>query len=186
MLSMSFNPHIISYEPPKGFLVPKFTMYDGTSDPFDHLLHYQQLMTLDFRNNVLFCKVFPTSLHGSTLSWFHHLPQNSINSFCDVFKAFFDHYLCSACQKKNISILQNIKMQENESLRDFMKRFGQMVLQVEFYNIDAILQIFKWSISPSTLFFESFTKKPPVLMDDLFRRTDKYAMLKDDVRAASQ
>ncbi|RVW44671.1 hypothetical protein CK203_027449 [Vitis vinifera] len=71
-------------------------------------------------------------------------------------------------------------MQENESLRDFMKRFGQMVLQVEFYNIDAILQIFKWSISPSTLFFESFTKKPLVLMDDLFRRTDKYAMLKDD------
>ncbi|RVX04697.1 hypothetical protein CK203_024983 [Vitis vinifera] len=85
MLSTSFNPHIINYEPPRGFLVPKFTMYDGMSDPFDHLLHYPQLMTLDIGNDVLLYKVFLVSLHGSTLSWFHRLPQNSINSFHNVF-----------------------------------------------------------------------------------------------------
>ncbi|RVW26343.1 hypothetical protein CK203_110012 [Vitis vinifera] len=51
MFSMLFGPHIINYEPPRGFLVPKFTMYDETSDPFDHLLHYRQLMTLDIGNN---------------------------------------------------------------------------------------------------------------------------------------
>ncbi|RVW38892.1 hypothetical protein CK203_073593 [Vitis vinifera] len=56
MLSMLFDPHIISYEPPKGFLVPKFTMCDGTRDPFDHLLHYWQLMTLDIGNDVLLYK----------------------------------------------------------------------------------------------------------------------------------
>ena len=32
MLSTPFGSHIISYEPPKGFLVPKFTMYDEMSD----------------------------------------------------------------------------------------------------------------------------------------------------------
>ncbi|RVW61732.1 hypothetical protein CK203_065633 [Vitis vinifera] len=46
----------------------------------------------------------------------------------------------------NISTLQKIKMQENESLREFVKRFGQAVLQVEAYSMDAILQIFKRSI----------------------------------------
>ncbi|RVW58542.1 hypothetical protein CK203_113080 [Vitis vinifera] len=66
-----------------------------------------------------------------------------------------------------------------------MKRFGQVVLQVESYNMDVILQIFKRNI-PSTPFFESLAKKPPATMDDLFRRADKYYMLKDDVRAASQ
>ena len=100
-------------------------------------------MTLDIRNDVLLCMVFPTNLHGSALSWFHRLPQNSINSFHDVSKAFVSHYLCSACQKKNLITLQNIKMQENELLRDFMKRFSQVVLQVESYSMDAILQIFK-------------------------------------------
>lgn len=106
MFSKSFGLHIISYKPPRGLLVPKFTMYDGTSDPFDHLLHYRQLMTLDIGNHVLLCKVFPTSLHGLTLLWFHRLLHNSINSFYDVSEAFFGHYLCSARQKQTISMIR--------------------------------------------------------------------------------
>ena len=77
-------------------------------------------------------------------------------------------------------------MQENESLMEFVKRFGQVVLQVEAYSMDAVLQIFKRNICPSTPFFESITKKPPTMMDDLFRRASKYSMLEDDVRAATQ
>ncbi|RVW21287.1 hypothetical protein CK203_110079 [Vitis vinifera] len=77
-------------------------------------------------------------------------------------------------------------MQDNESLREFMKRFGQAVLQVEAYSMDAVLQIFKRSICPGTPFFESLAKKPPTTMDDLFRRANKYSMLEDDVQAATQ
>ena len=76
-------------------------------------------------------------------------------------------------------------MQENESLRDFMKQLGQAVFPVESYSMDAILHIFKQSINPNTLFFESLTKKPSILMDALFRWVDKYTMLEDDVRATS-
>nr|CAN68426.1 hypothetical protein VITISV_022197 [Vitis vinifera] len=143
MLSTPFCSHIIHYEPPRGFLVPKFSTYDGTNDPFDHIMHYRQLMTLDIGNDALLCK-------------------------------------------QNISTLQNIKMQENESLREFVKRFGQAVLQVEACSMDAVLQIFKRSICPGTPFFESLAKKPPTTMDDLFRRANKYSMLEDDVRAATQ
>ncbi|RVW76669.1 hypothetical protein CK203_047543 [Vitis vinifera] len=82
--------------------------------------------------------------------------------------------------------LQNINMQDNESLREFVKRFGQAVLQVEACSMDAVLQIFKRSICPGTPFFESLAKKPPITMDDLFRRANKYSMLEDDVRAATQ
>ena len=52
--------------------------------------------------------------------------------------------------------------------------------------MDAVLQIFKRGICPSTPFFESLAKKPPTTMDDLFRRANKYSMLEDDVRAATQ
>ena len=47
--------------------------------------------------------------------------------------------------------------------------------------MDVILQIFKRSIGPSTPFFESLVKKSPAMMDDLFRRVDKYSMLKENV-----
>ena len=62
MLSMPFSPHIINYEPPRGFMVPKLSTYDGTSDPFDYIMHYRQFMILDIENDALLCKVFPTSL----------------------------------------------------------------------------------------------------------------------------
>ncbi|XP_034673392.1 uncharacterized protein LOC117904744 [Vitis riparia] len=77
-------------------------------------------------------------------------------------------------------------MKDNESLREFVKRFGQAVLQVEACSMDAVLQIFKRCICPGTPFFESLAKKPPMTMDDLFRRANKYSMLEDDVRAATQ
>ncbi|KAL6319377.1 hypothetical protein AAG906_014051 [Vitis piasezkii] len=104
----------------------------------------------------------------------------------DLSEAFVGQYLCSARHKQNISTLQNIKMRDNESLREFVKRFGQAVLQIEACSMDAVLQIFKRSICPGTPFFESLAKKPPTTMDDLFRRANKYSMLEDDVRAATQ
>ena len=52
--------------------------------------------------------------------------------------------------------------------------------------MDAVLHIFKRSICPGIPFFESLAKKPPATMDDLFRCANKYSMLEDDVRAATQ
>ena len=108
--------------------MPKFSTYDGSSDPFDHIMHYRQLMTLDIGNDALLCIVFPASLQGQALSWFHRLPPNSVDNFRDLSEAFVGQYLCSARHKQNINTLQNIKMEENESMREFVKRFGQAVL----------------------------------------------------------
>ncbi|RVW55115.1 hypothetical protein CK203_066976 [Vitis vinifera] len=55
IISTPFSPHIINYEPSRGFIVPKFTTYDGTSDLFDHIMHFRQLMTLDIGNDALLC-----------------------------------------------------------------------------------------------------------------------------------
>ena len=143
MLSTPFSSRIINYEPSRGFIVPKFFAYDGSSDPFDHIMHYRQLMTLNIGNDMLLCKVFPANLHGQALSWFHRLPINSVDNFRDLSEAFVGQYLCFAQHKQNISTLQNIKMQDNESLREFVKRFGHAVLQVEACSMDVVLQIFK-------------------------------------------
>lgn len=67
MLSTPFSPHIINYDPSRGFMVLKFTTYDGTNDPFDHIMDYRQLITLDIGNDALLWKVFPASLHAQGL-----------------------------------------------------------------------------------------------------------------------
>ena len=87
MLSSSLKQHILDYEPPHGFFIPSFTMFDGSIDPYDHMLHYNQAMTLSADNDRLLCKVFSTSLQGPALALFHKLPCRSINSFNELWDA---------------------------------------------------------------------------------------------------
>ena len=68
MLSSPLGQHILDYEPPRGFVIPTFAMFDGSVDPYDHMLHYNQAMILNARNERLLCKVFLPSLLGLALA----------------------------------------------------------------------------------------------------------------------
>ena len=64
--------------------MPTFAIFDGSSDPYDQMLHYNQAMTLNVENDHLLCKVFSASLQGPALAWFHRLPRNLVNSFSEL------------------------------------------------------------------------------------------------------
>ena len=88
MLSTPLGQHILDYDPPRGFSIPPFAMYDGSSDPYDHMLHFNQAMILNAGEDQLLCKVFSASLKGPALTWFHKLPLRSINTFGELWAAF--------------------------------------------------------------------------------------------------
>ena len=88
MLSSPPGQHILSYKLPRGFVTPSFAMYDGSSDPYDHILHFNQAMILNVGDDRLLCNVFPASLKGPALAWFHKLPLRSINSFNELWATF--------------------------------------------------------------------------------------------------
>ena len=68
MLSSLLGQHILDYEPPRRFVFPPFSMYDDFSDPYNHMLHFNQAMILNAGDDRLLCKVFPASLKGPTLA----------------------------------------------------------------------------------------------------------------------
>ena len=185
MLSSLLGQHILDYEPPREFVIPQFAMYDGSSDPYDHMLHFNQVMILNAGDNRLLCKVFPTSLKGPALAWFHKLPRKSINSFNELWAVLVSQYLCSVRQKGNISSIQTILKQEEESIRFFTLRFRQAIQQINIYSMDAVLQNFRRSFGPTTPFFQSLSLDPPATMEELYRRADKFSTLEDKIRAAS-
>ena len=139
ILSTPLGHHILDYNPPRGFSIPPFAMYDGSFDPYDHMLHYNQAMILSAGDDRLLCKLFPASLKGPALAWFHKLPRGSINTFSELWAVFVSQYLCSVRQKGNISSLQSILKREDESILDFTRRFGQTVQQIDMYSMDAVL-----------------------------------------------
>ena len=52
--------------------------------------------------------------------------------------------------------------------------------------MDAILQNFRRSFTPSTYFFLSLSLDSPVTMEELYRRADRYSMLEDNIRVVTQ
>ena len=99
---------------------------------------------------------------------------------------FVSQYLCSVRMKGNINSLQAILKREDESIRDFTRRFGQAVQQIDIYSMDAVLQNFRRSFRPTTPFFQSLSLDPLATMEELYRRADKFSTLEDNIRAASQ
>ena len=144
-------------------------MFDGLNDPYDHMLQYNQAMTLNTSNDRLLCKVFPASLRGPVLAWFHKLPRNSINLLNELWTAFISQYLCSVRQKRNISSLQILSKQEEESIRDFTRRFGQALQEVDAYSMEAVLQNFRRTFRQPTPFFHSLSLDFPVIMEELYK-----------------
>ena len=94
-LSSFLGQHILDYEPPREFVIPSFSIYDGSYDSYDHMLHFNQVMILNAGNDRLLCKVFSASLKGPALAWFHKLPRGSLNSFDELWATFVSQYLCS-------------------------------------------------------------------------------------------
>ena len=172
--------------PPCGFVIPSFAMYDGSFDPYDHMLHFNQAMILNAGNDSLLCNVFPASLKGPALAWFHKLPRGSINSFSELWAAFVAQYLCSVRKKGNICSLKTIFKQEDESIREFTRRFGQAVQQIDAFSMDAVLQNFQRSFGSTTPFFQSLSLDLPATMEELYRRANKYSTLEDNIWATSQ
>ena len=68
MLSSPLGQHILDYEPPRRFAIPAFATFDGSTDPYDHILHYNKAMILNVGDDRLLCKVFSASLRGPTLA----------------------------------------------------------------------------------------------------------------------
>ena len=66
---------------PRWFHQLAFTMYNGRTDPIEHVSQFNQRMTVHSKDEALMCKVFPSSLGPTTMRWFDGLRPNSIDSF---------------------------------------------------------------------------------------------------------
>ena len=81
---------------PRWFTQPTFTMYNGRTDPIEHVSHFNQRMAVHSKNEALMCKVFLSSLGPMTMRWFDGRGGSSIDSFKELTWAFGSRFVtCS-------------------------------------------------------------------------------------------
>ena len=70
------------------FHQPTFAMYNGLTDPVEHMSQFKEKMTVHSQDEALLCRVFPSSLGPMPMRWFDGLRMNYISSFKKLTQSF--------------------------------------------------------------------------------------------------
>ncbi|GFY92634.1 hypothetical protein Acr_08g0010300 [Actinidia rufa] len=148
-------------------------IYEGKTDPMDHLDSYKSLMLLQGCSDEVMCKAFSATLKGPARSWFRKLSLGTIDSFGDLNRLFVANFMSCRNRQKNASHLFTIHQKETESLKDFGKQFNQAILEVEDPSDKVIIMAMMEGLRPGPL-FDSLSKNVPETLSALQSKADKY------------
>ncbi|GKV28953.1 hypothetical protein SLEP1_g37937 [Rubroshorea leprosula] len=124
------NTNIIHEPYPPGFRMPQLETYDGTKDPNDHLHAFYSVMQAQNASDALMCKIFPSTLRGNAQTWYYSLLQSSIGSYAELAASFATKFSSCRLIKKTTSELMRVAQKEGESLKNYMNRFNDAVLEI--------------------------------------------------------
>ena len=90
---------------PRRFTQPIFTMYNGRTDPVEHVSHFNQRMAMYSKNETLMCKI---SVNGT-------YPQ-----------AFGSRFIMCSRVPQPLASLLSLSMREGETLKTYSDRYWEM------------------------------------------------------------
>ncbi|GFZ19285.1 hypothetical protein Acr_27g0010240 [Actinidia rufa] len=160
-------------------------IYEGKTDPMDHLDSYKSLMSLQGCSDEVMCKAFSATLKGPARSWFQKLSPGTIDSFGKLSRLFVANFMSCRNRQKNASHLFTVHQKETESLKDFVKRFNQAILELEDPSDKVIIMAMMEGLRPGPL-FDSLSKNVPETLSTLQSKADKIGEVKGDQKVARQ
>ncbi|GFZ21700.1 hypothetical protein Acr_29g0008620 [Actinidia rufa] len=102
----SFTGRILRARISSKFKLPtQLGIYEGKTDPMDHLDSYKSLMLLQGCSDEVMCKAFSAILKGPARSWFRKLSPGTIDSFGDLSRLFVANFMSCKNRQKNASHL---------------------------------------------------------------------------------
>ncbi|XP_070037200.1 uncharacterized protein [Nicotiana tomentosiformis] len=109
---------------------PYLKIYDGTTDPEDHVTHY---VTAVKGNDLakeqvssILLKKFGETLTGGALTWYSQLPTRSIEIFEEMVEKFVMAHAGAKKAEARVNDIFAIKQSPGDGLRDFLARFNRV------------------------------------------------------------
>nr|XP_009615034.1 uncharacterized protein LOC104107828 [Nicotiana tomentosiformis] len=111
-------------------MLPYLRIYDGTTDPEDHMTHYVTAIKgndLDKEQvSSILLKKFGKALTEGALTWYSQLPAYSIETFEEMADKFITAYAGAKKVEARVNDIFAIKQSLGEGLRDFLTRFNRV------------------------------------------------------------
>ena len=118
-----FTQRIEGASLPRRFHQLTFSLYNGWTDPVEHVSYFNQKMAIHFKDEALMCKIFPSSLGPMAMRWFNGLKANSIDSFKKLTQSFGARFITCSRVPLPLGSLLSITMREGETLKAYSNRY---------------------------------------------------------------
>ena len=105
------------------FHQPTFSLYNGRTNPMEHVSHFSQKMAIHSKDEALMCKIFPSSLGSMAMRWFNGLKANSIDSFKKLTQSFVARFITCSRVPLPLGSLLSMSMREGETLKAYSDRY---------------------------------------------------------------
>ena len=141
-----FTSRIVGSKLPQRFHQPTFLLYNGRSDPIEHVSQFNQRMAVHLKDEALLCKIFPSSLGPVAMRWFNGLKANSINSFRELTQSFGSRFVTCSRVPRPLDSLLSLSIREGETLKAYSDRYWEMYNEIDGDFEDVAISTFKVSL----------------------------------------
>uniref|UniRef100_A0A2N9HSY3 RNase H type-1 domain-containing protein n=1 Tax=Fagus sylvatica TaxID=28930 RepID=A0A2N9HSY3_FAGSY len=136
--------------------------YNGKTDPVSHLSHYRRSMALHNGDDILMCRIFPSSLGDVALRWFDRLDHGSIHSWTELSEAFTTRFITNTRKPKGGGFFDGLSYE--------IDRCGE----------DVAISQFRFGLPVGSKLRQSLAKKPPPDMSNLMSRIEQHVRVEED------
>ena len=157
-----------------------FNVYNGQTDPVEHVSQFNQRMAVHSKNEALMCKVFLSSLGLVAMRWFNDLKMNSIDSYKQLTQAFGSRFITNSKIPRPLSSLLSLSMHEGETLKAYSDRYWEMYNEMDGNFDDIAINTFKSGLPTKHGLRKSLIGKPVISVRQLMNRIDKYKRVEED------
>nr|XP_023914561.1 uncharacterized protein LOC112026109 [Quercus suber] len=166
---------------PRRFQQPIFAVYNGKTDPVEHVSQFNQRMAVHSKNEALMCKVFPSSLGPVAMRWFNGLRTNSIDSYRQLTQAFGSRFVTTSKPPQPMSALLSLSMCDGETLKAYSDKYWEVYNELDGKYDDVAINTFKNGLPMGHGLRKSLTGKPATSVRQLMDRIDKYKRVEEDM-----
>nr|GEU58453.1 reverse transcriptase domain-containing protein [Tanacetum cinerariifolium] len=178
VLKCPFTKQITKFSTPWHKLPTNAKIYDGTSNPEDHITQFTCMGNQGEWPMPVWCWMFQQTLDGKARAWFDILHADSIDNWGDLQEKFLNRFgMLKACSKDPMEISKKI-WRANETLLNFKEMWASesnaILIFPELMQISSFMSSHKCS-----KLSKRFLDIIPKTVDEMFKRVDNYVRSKE-------
>ncbi|XP_076949747.1 uncharacterized protein LOC143622509 [Bidens hawaiensis] len=161
-------------------------LYDGTTDPEEHIAKYRERMEINpipqNLKEAYLCKGFGSTLTGAALKWLLRVHPFSIKSFNRLVNLFNNQFSCNRSFERLTSDLYRVTHGRDESRRDYVSKYSKEALEIPNLDVAMAVQAFKMGLKKDSSFYEDLVMNPCKNLDEARNRDLRFIKLEEDRR----